>query len=176
MPRLDHPGATRMVRAVTSDPPGMRRMRLVRGRPGGCTDGMKDKGEAGGDAMARRGSHGLSQCQSGAAVRPGGQGDTSTEYRPAQWCAGGGLGNTDRIHACSEVSRWPFTSPIPSWAGEGIGWDVPDGRDIRSVPTVHTVVFGLLPTTRETGTWVMTGLRDGDAGGPLLSPGLGWEQ
>ncbi|KAJ7467769.1 hypothetical protein B0H11DRAFT_47226 [Mycena galericulata] len=91
MPRLDHPGATRMVRAVMSDPPGMRRMRIVRGRQGGCTDGMKDEGEAGGDAMAGRGSHGLLQCQSGAAERPGGQGDTSTEYRPAQWCAGGWL-------------------------------------------------------------------------------------
>ncbi|KAJ6569746.1 hypothetical protein DFH09DRAFT_1154704 [Mycena vulgaris] len=79
-----------MVGGVPSDSPRTRRMRMVRGRKGGSADGEMDDGEAGtGAAMAGRGSHGLSQCHSGAAERPGGQGDARTDYKPARWCAGG---------------------------------------------------------------------------------------
>ncbi|KAJ6554023.1 hypothetical protein DFH09DRAFT_1280736 [Mycena vulgaris] len=137
-----------MVGGVSSDSPRTRRMRMVRGRKGGSADGEMDDGEAGtGAAMAGRGSHGLSQCHSGAAERPGGQGDARTDYKPARWLARTPLDARDirSVHhgpgwcchwdatneredrenrAANGPARWrrrrPFTSPDCPGVGESI--------------------------------------------------------
>jgi len=104
MPRLDRPGVTRMVGAVASDSPGMRRMRIVRGRQGGSADGMKD----GGRQVALRWLGEVPMgCRSSTRVLLMDQEVRGTpgRHRPARWCAGG------------------HPSPNQSWLAKTHRWD-----------------------------------------------------
>ncbi|KAJ6569799.1 hypothetical protein DFH09DRAFT_1154798, partial [Mycena vulgaris] len=108
------PGADHLVGGGSSNSRTTRRMRMVAGRKGGSADGMMDDGEAGtGTAMDGRGSHGLSQCHSGAAERPGGQGDAGADYRPARRCRWSSVPEPilgRRVHQWTHHTGWDIRS------------------------------------------------------------------